>query len=61
MKHSSTVLSKDNRTLQFATKSWSAEFRCPTCGAAQRANLNFLGRRQMVCDGERITKQVKAA
>jgi hypothetical protein len=32
-------------------KSWSATFRCPVCGRERRQNLNFLGQRQLLCNG----------
>jgi len=32
-------------------------FECPACGRKTYQALNFLGRRNVVCDGVRFTKQ----
>lgn len=47
--------------LLYNGKNWSDRFMCPTCGAARRANLNFLGRRQFVCNGVNLTLVKKGA
>jgi hypothetical protein len=42
---------------QYNYKSWNGIFTCPICGRASSQNLNFLGRRAMMCDGVKWTKE----
>ena len=49
--HDETECKRDNMTLQYHYKSWSVKFACPVCGRSGRFNLNFLGRRRIICDG----------
>lgn len=59
--HTATVCIKDNRTIDFHTKSYSFEFKCPECGKIRRQNTNYLGsKRHVVCDGERIVPALKS-
>lgn len=37
-------------------RSYSYEFRCPTCGRTCRQNTNFLGQRGLFCDGLKFSK-----
>lgn len=56
-KHAPAVCKRINSSADFHGKSWSYRFMCPTCGASQRRNTNFLGNRhRLVCDGERIVR-----
>ena len=44
---------------RYSGKSYSDAFECQTCGHTERRNLNFLGRRLLICDGvkrERIER-----
>lgn len=56
MAHAATICPRDVATNQYNGKNWSAQFKCPACGRATRQNLNFLGRRSVVCDGVKFTK-----
>lgn len=33
-------------------------FRCPSCGREGRFALNYLGRRQVVCNGVKFTREL---
>jgi len=55
MTHELVAIDYEPHSTQFATKSWSARFTCPRCGKSKRWNLNFLGSREITCDGETIT------
>jgi hypothetical protein len=37
--------------LSYDGKTWTDTFFCPLCGCEKRYNLNFLGSKQLVCDG----------
>lgn len=41
----------------YCGKGWKALFDCPACGRKTWQNLNFLGRRKLVCNGQKITKE----
>jgi hypothetical protein len=45
------------RGRQYNNKSYNGVYTCPVCGRASSQNLNFLGRRSMVCDGVKWTKE----
>lgn len=51
--HSLTIAVRVAHSESYHGASYSARFKCPTCGKSQRFNLNFLGDREIVCDGER--------
>lgn len=42
--------------LRYHNKSWSDAFECPTCKTRRRFNINYLGRRRIMCDGQKFTK-----
>lgn len=52
--HPPVECKQDNRSAQFHMKSWSYRFTCPTCGNSKRQNTNYLGRRLLICDGQKI-------
>jgi hypothetical protein len=54
--HEPAAMIPDRRTMDFHTKSYSYTFECPTCHHQQRQNTNFLGRKDLVCDGARRFK-----
>lgn len=35
----------------YSGRSYSYQFKCPTCGKTCRQNTNFLGQRGLFCDG----------
>jgi hypothetical protein len=51
------AVAERGRATQYHNGSYSGVFACPTCGRACWQNLNFLGRRSMVCDGVKWTKE----
>jgi hypothetical protein len=54
VEHAATVAEK--KGFQYLGKSWGASFKCPACGGRTFQNLNFLGRRDMVCNGVKWAK-----
>lgn len=45
------------RDTMYVGKGWKARFICPECGRETWQHLNYLGRRSVVCDGRKFTKQ----
>lgn len=54
MSHTETRCTQVPHTEQYHNKSWSAAFACPVCGKTQRRNLNFLGGKWLLCNGEKV-------
>jgi hypothetical protein len=42
---------------QYAFRNWTFAFRCPACDRTGRFNLNYLGQRNVVCNGVKFTKE----
>lgn len=59
MTHAETICTEVRATTQYHGKSYSARFACPICGRHCRQNLNWLGRRHVICDGNKFFKQSK--
>lgn len=45
----------------YVGRGYKARFECPSCGRFTYQHLNFLGRRDVVCDGLKFTKKPKEA
>ena len=54
--HDKAVCKRDVSSSRYHNKSWSSNFVCPVCGRTGRFNLNFLGQRNVVCDGKKFYK-----
>lgn len=37
--------------------SWSTVYQCPCCDRRTRQNTNFLGRKKVICDGQKFYKE----
>jgi len=48
------VVTKRTGPVHYSGKSYSDRFACSKCERARRFNLNFLGGRAVVCDGEKF-------
>lgn len=52
VQHQPVVAKRDPKSIDFHTKSYSFDFRCPQCGKVRRFNTNYLGGRRLpLCDG----------
>ena len=40
-------------------KNWSYAFQCPVCSRTGKFCLNFLGQRNVICNGQKFTKEYK--
>ena len=57
MLHTPTrMIEGGNEHLRFHERSWSNQFKCPTCEREIRLNTNFLGQRVVVCNGEKTVR-----
>jgi hypothetical protein len=54
--HEPTIIPRNVGETWFIGKGWKSEFTCPVCGRSARFALNFLGGRDVVCDGVKFTK-----
>ncbi|MEK9754670.1 MAG: hypothetical protein VW338_15860 [Rhodospirillaceae bacterium] len=52
--HHPVVADKVPYSHHYSSKNHSCEFECPACHRRARQNLNFLGRRVMVCTGKKL-------
>ena len=55
MTHDPVDTVKKIETARYSYRNWSYEFECPHCGRERRYNANYLGRKRVVCDGEKFT------
>lgn len=56
--HTAIECVRDIQGSQYCGKSWKSRFTCPECGRKCWQNLNFLGRRRVMCNGTRFTKEL---
>jgi len=56
MAHDPYQCSRTSAPLRYSFKNWSAEFQCPHCKRNAWFNLNFLGQRAVICDGDKFIK-----
>lgn len=57
--HAPAICPKDLRTLDYVGKGYRAKFTCPECGRAAYQHLNFLGRRNLICNGKKFMKAAR--
>jgi hypothetical protein len=56
--HQPTSCTRTGQPL-YVNRGWKAKFACPACARTTYQHLSYLGRRSVVCDGVRFTKQPK--
>lgn len=56
--HTATPCKRVPFSEQYSNKNHSAAFKCDCCGVIQRRNLNFLGRKTLVCNGMKFAAEV---
>lgn len=57
--HKPAVCVRDVRGSQYVGKGYKSKFECPTCGRYTWQLLNMLGRRDVICNGEKFSKVAK--
>jgi hypothetical protein len=53
--HEPTICQRIIRDSVYVGKGWKGRFVCPTCDRSMWQHLNFLGRRSVVCDGQKFS------
>ena len=59
IKHADAKCVRVNRTEHYSNKNWSMLFECPTCKRTGRFSLNFLGRKIVMCNGVKFTRELR--
>lgn len=59
IKHEPVICKKTGHG-HYHYKNWSYDFTCPACSRIGRFSLNFLGQRNVICDGAKFTKEPKS-
>lgn len=59
MSHDVTICPRDVARTMYVGKGYKSAFECPACGRSTYQALNFLGRRNVVCNGVKFTKEAK--
>ena len=56
-KHIPAKMVRDVKGSLYVYKGWKSKFTCPVCGREVWQHLNFLGGRDVICNGDKITKE----
>ena len=59
--HAPTICIRNIAMTQYVGRGWRSKFECPTCHQSAWQHLNFLGQRDLVCNGVKLTKVPKGA
>ena len=54
--HDPTICERDVAATQYVGNGYKSRFQCSVCARSTWQQLSFLGRRAVVCDGQRFTK-----
>jgi len=57
IQHEAAICVRDVAGTQYVGKGYRSKFTCPVCGRSSWQHLNFLGRRKMVCNGGKFSKE----
>lgn len=59
MAHEPTICVRDIASTQYVGKGYKSKFSCPACGQMTWQHLSFLGQRNLVCNGRKLSKEPK--
>ncbi len=57
--HEPTICARDVHQTHYVGKGYKSLFACPACGRSCWQHLGFLGRRHLICDGEKFSTRPK--
>lgn len=57
--HMPVKMNRDVHMTHYVGKSYKSKFECPLCHRQTWQHLGFLGQRELICNGKKITKQDK--